>query len=730
MANAIIGALRAVLGLDTAAFEQGVGVAEKRLAGFRKSMERASRKLSKAGSTLSTRVTAPLAGIATVAVRSSLKTVDAQAKMGESFDTSVGSLQVLSRAADIAGISQGDLEGSMRRLTRRISLAEQGTGAGAKAFERLGLTAADFADLDMDERIKLIQERLAEYVPEAERAGVASQMFGDLTGLAMLRLNADVIETAREEVERFGIVISEVDADQIEQTNDAISAMALAVRGLGNQVTVALAPTIQRLAEALADAVAWFNNLTPETQRFVAVSATLAAALGPVLMGLGFLVSGLAALASPIGIAIFGFGVVAGAVGYLVTQWDELTARLPALEGLVDVASDLAKYWADLPPIKWALLIPALKWGLFIKAIPWLSLAKKLAWTVLIKPLVWSARFIPVIGWAVLAGQLAWEFLIKPLNWGRFIPRIDWSKFSFNFSWERIFDGVAGVSRGRNAGRRTGKAMTDGLAEGINAGVPEVEAAGASAGDAAINAAEQAAGIQSPSREFMRIGRQMMEGLKLGIDQEAPTAVAKIGSVADDMIQAAETGFSGLGNAMAPLQNNGAFRSVTSGIRSISDALADVAVDGRDAGETLGQVFKRMSRDLISSGLQNLLSSVFSPLSGIGGGGGGGFLSGLFGNVFGGFFDEGGRLGSNQWGIVGEYGPEIVEGPANIISRRDTARMFDNDPTPWFAELLVSITTSEDLHQTAATAGANAANVHIQERQRAQDRGLNQGLGA
>ena len=37
--------------------------------------------------------------------------------------------------------------------------------------------------------------------------------------------------------------------------------------------------------------------------------------------------------------------------------------------------------------------------------------------------------------------------------------------------------------------------------------------------------------------------------------------------------------------------------------------------------------------------------------------------------------DKGGKIGSGEWGIVGEYGPELVQGPASITSRRDTAEM-------------------------------------------------------
>lgn len=41
--------------------------------------------------------------------------------------------------------------------------------------------------------------------------------------------------------------------------------------------------------------------------------------------------------------------------------------------------------------------------------------------------------------------------------------------------------------------------------------------------------------------------------------------------------------------------------------------------------------------------------------------------------TFSGFKDKGGTIGSDEWAIVGEYGPEIVQGPANVTSRAETA---------------------------------------------------------
>lgn len=43
---------------------------------------------------------------------------------------------------------------------------------------------------------------------------------------------------------------------------------------------------------------------------------------------------------------------------------------------------------------------------------------------------------------------------------------------------------------------------------------------------------------------------------------------------------------------------------------------------------------------------------------------------------FAGAFDKGGSIPAGQIGLVGEYGPELVEGPMTVTSRKETAKMF------------------------------------------------------
>lgn len=343
-----IGALRALLSLDSAAFEKGAKRASGAMSGLQQRLQRVSKGMRKIGKKMSRNVTAPLAAMGAVALRTSLATVDAQSKMAQSLGTSTRSMQVLARASDRAGLSTGEFEQIARQLTKRLSQTAAGGGPAAKALKRLGLSAKSLTKLDLDQQIIAVNEAIEEHIPAAERAAVAAQIFGDRAGLLASRLDAGTIRTASEEIERFGVAVTEVEADQIEEANDAISALGLVAKGLANQLAVALAPMLKSISEWLADMGAKFAALSPRTKAMIASAAALAAAIGPLAVALGFMVAGLAALASPVGLIVIGLTAIAGAAAYVVANWSSLTSRFPILDTALEVTIAVAKRIADI----------------------------------------------------------------------------------------------------------------------------------------------------------------------------------------------------------------------------------------------------------------------------------------------------------------------------------------------------------------------------------------------
>ena len=191
---------------------------------------------------------------AALLVRRSLETIDAQAKMARSLNSSVAAVQTLNRASELAGVSFGELRTASVALNRRLSQAANGTGTAVKALDRLGLSAKDVINLDFDQQISLISDRMNEFVPEAQRASELAKLFGDRAAFAISRIDSATIQQANEELRSLGVLVSDVDAAAIEQANDAMSQMTLVSEGLGNRLSVALAPILETLANKFTDA--------------------------------------------------------------------------------------------------------------------------------------------------------------------------------------------------------------------------------------------------------------------------------------------------------------------------------------------------------------------------------------------------------------------------------------------------------------------------------------------
>ena len=351
--------LAAVGGRQVRAELEGIGEAgTKGFGRLSSEMERANARLAgfatKAGIALAA-MTAAAAAAGVAMIRSGLDTIGAQADMAASLKTSVESLQVLTLAGELAGVSLGEIEQATKKLTTRLSEAASGSGSAVGALERLKLSARDLQALPLDERIATIQDALARLVPEAERAAVASDLFGDKAALAFLRIDPATLREAAKDVRDFGVAVSATDAVQIERTGDAIAKLSLIWLGLTNRLTAAVAPALETIANALGDAArgsgmlgqaitAVFDNLGRLTT-YAATFATVMVGRWVVGLAAGALsVKGLAtALVFLRGALIrTGIGALIVGAGELVYQFNQLVGKVGGVGAAFGLLRDVA----------------------------------------------------------------------------------------------------------------------------------------------------------------------------------------------------------------------------------------------------------------------------------------------------------------------------------------------------------------------------------------------------
>lgn len=669
--SAIIGALRGVLSLDSAAFDSGGKRAEASMGRLERRMNQFGRKMQAHGKKLSLTVTAPLAGLATVAVKSSLSVVDAQAKMAQSLGTSVASIQVLERAGDLAGVSMGEVEQATLQLTKRLSeVAATGKGPAVDALKVLRLNAEDLQKLPLDQRLATIQKAMTDLVPEAERASVATDLFGTRAGLTFTRIDTATLRIATEDVARFGIAVSEADADQIEITNDALSRLGLIGRGVGNQLAVAVAPALQSLADRAAQAAEWFNGLSDGSKTAVAVFGSIAAAAGPAAIGLGLvlkaaapLAGAIAAIASPVGLAVLALGAVAVTAGVVYAKWDQLVERFPALGAAAELVGQAVEAARAVISSAWDHIstqislsveaITALLQGDFAGAFDAAGQIAANTGSAIIAGFagIWAAVQPEIVALgATLQAELL-NLAADGLTWAQGIAVQVGVGLSAMASeavaavqamaaaiWAEI---KAVAARALEEAKKIGQYIVDGIKAGINEQWEGLKKRVQEMADLLPEWLRKRLDIRSPSRVTKEIGGHVVDGLIVGMQDREDgliTQAQRLGDVLTDTLGnvSADIG-DAIGSAVVGLGNG--IEGVVQGVRSnLQRAFSDLVSQPIEIG---------------LNGLFGLSSRSSSALGGGAAGGGNGLLNGLIGSQAGGLLSGGGLLGNSFLGQIG-----------------------------------------------------------------------------
>jgi len=232
------------VGADISALKRELGKGSQTLDKFRGNVNDGAKATAKYSAAA---VTAG-AAIATHLVKQSLAAIDSQAKLAQQLNTSSSSLATLKRAGELSGVSMQQISVASRTLSVRLGEVKAGTGEAVEAFKRLKLDADEIAELPLDKRIEAINKAMAENIPVTERAALAADLFGARASTAMKMLSSENLQIAREEMELFGLALSDVDAAKVEQANDAMSVISKATEGIIQQFTVQLSPILKAVS--------------------------------------------------------------------------------------------------------------------------------------------------------------------------------------------------------------------------------------------------------------------------------------------------------------------------------------------------------------------------------------------------------------------------------------------------------------------------------------------------
>lgn len=247
---AVIGSLRAILGLDSAEFTNGLKKANSGLNGF---VSSAKVGFAAVG------VAAAAAGAALgVAVKGAIDNADQMGELAQSVGVSVEALTSLGYAAKLSGTDTETLATSLRTLSQNMLTVAQGsTGPVTAAFNALGVSIknADGSLRASDTVLLDVADKFARMEDGATKTALAVQLFGRSGSelIPFLNQGAAGISALTAEADRLGITISGSTASAAGAFNDTIDRLSATFQGVVNQITAAVLPSLNELSSKLAD---------------------------------------------------------------------------------------------------------------------------------------------------------------------------------------------------------------------------------------------------------------------------------------------------------------------------------------------------------------------------------------------------------------------------------------------------------------------------------------------
>jgi phage-related protein len=549
MAKTLVGALRVTLGLDSAEFAQGAARVQKM-----------SQDMAKKLTIIGTAVSAVGAGLA-AAIRSQINAADDMGEVAQKLGVPVEALTALQHAAKITGVSMESLEGGLLRLSKGMENAPQ-------KFADLGIAVRDVnGDLrPTADVLKEVADRFQSMPDGAAKTALAMELFGksgaDL--IPMLNAGASGINGLMEEAKALGLVISQDTADAAGRFNENLDKLKATATGLAAVVAAHLAPVLERISGYLLELATAFQNLDPQTQKFMSWAAGLTIVLGPVLVGLGLVVGAIGALVTP-------FTLAAAAAVALGAAW---YAMMPTME-------ELQRFWDNLGII---IDYVGQRISEFISgAIESLKTTFSDLWTSAVE--VWEG-IKTTIGGAIDYVVAKWDAFVGKLTAAIQVARDVGTAIS------------EALSLGENGGG-LGTQVTNGLVNGMNAGTPSAFNAGVNLGKAAGDGIRAVLGIQSPSTVAAGYGMNVAEGMANGI-REGASLVGEAAASLSDTAATAMSGIDSLGKRVGDMFATAA-TNVLTGVTSLREAV--------------GQLLQQLAQLLINSAMKSLFGNIFSGLN-------------------------------------------------------------------------------------------------------------------
>ena len=239
------------------------------------------------------------------------------AELGVEFHEVGGALAFLTRSSGDAAMSTSQFSGILRAMIKPSQAAKEILSDIGFSVAELRTSIADDgilpALMDLREMLEANGLQMSDVIEDSRGFTGALQLTGVQAGIA-----ADVFKELAGSTGKLDEAFAVAEQTTRVKFNQAMSQIKIMMVDLGDDVVPMLLGAIQALVGAIRAMSDWFQGLSPNIQKLVISLAGLAAAIGPLLMLVGSMAAGVAALGTALGVAAGGFVAVLGPLALVV----------------------------------------------------------------------------------------------------------------------------------------------------------------------------------------------------------------------------------------------------------------------------------------------------------------------------------------------------------------------------------------------------------------------------
>lgn len=283
----------------------------------------------------------------------------------QSLGVATSTLQEFRHAAELSNVSVGEMDVSLKFLSKSMVAAKAGSGEQAEAFRKLGVSAVDGNGRlrDSGDVMEDLAAKLSAMPDGAEKTAVALQFFGRAGQrlIPMLNEGRDGIAAMRQEAHELGLVMGDDAIKAADALGDDLVRLSAISKGLWREAIAPLLPAIRDLVRRFLEwRKANAELIKQNLQRFMGTAIVVILKLGKAfaftvdVIGHGVdvlknhwqpAIIATTALFAPLIVSLAAAGIAAAgaALGFIVAA-TPLIALVAAIAGVMALLDDVDTY--------------------------------------------------------------------------------------------------------------------------------------------------------------------------------------------------------------------------------------------------------------------------------------------------------------------------------------------------------------------------------------------------